>query len=80
MFQLGPSSLWHPIWAPIRKMTENNEQEVREHARSKHHSHGLKNQQLGYYNFRYFRDQEAKRATRSGHPLPSSGCSFKPNE
>jgi hypothetical protein len=37
----------HPIWGTHKKMTESDEQELREFMRLKHHSHGLKNQHLG---------------------------------
>jgi hypothetical protein len=39
--------LGHPLWGTHKKMTEMNEQELHEFMRLKHHSHGLKNQQLG---------------------------------
>jgi len=37
----------HPLWGTHKKMTEMNEQELREFVRLKHHSHGLKNQHFG---------------------------------
>src|ERR1700730_9048108 len=46
-------------------MTENDEQELHEFVRLKHHSHGLKNQQLG--KFPLFRDQ----GVGSSHPPPN---------
>jgi hypothetical protein len=45
----------HPIWGTHKKMTGSAEQELREFMRFKHHSHELKNQQLG--KFSLFRDQ-----------------------
>jgi hypothetical protein len=40
-------SMGHPLWGTHKKMNESDEQELREFMRSKHHSHGLKNQHLG---------------------------------
>jgi hypothetical protein len=37
----------HPIRGTHKKMNGNDEQELCEFVRLKHHSHGLKNQQLG---------------------------------
>jgi hypothetical protein len=37
----------HPVWGTRKKMTEMNEQELRDFVRLKHHSHGLKNQHFG---------------------------------
>ncbi len=39
--------LGQPIWGTHKKMTEKDEQELREFVRLKHHSHELKNQYLG---------------------------------
>ena len=40
-------ALGHPFWGTHKKMNENDEQELREFMRLKHHSHELKNQQFG---------------------------------
>jgi len=42
-----PLGLGHPFWGTHKKMTENDEQELHEFMRLKHHSHGLKDQHFG---------------------------------
>jgi hypothetical protein len=44
---VDPLILKHPFGGTHKKITESDEQEWRELMRLKHHSHGLKNQQLG---------------------------------
>jgi hypothetical protein len=60
----------HPIWGTHKKMTGSAEQELREFMRLKHHSHELKNQQLG--KFSLFRDPGGRRFKSS---LPDESSS-----
>ena len=53
-------------------MTEKHEQELREFMRLKHHSNGLKNQQLG--RFSLFRDQEAAGSNPASPTMFSMTC------
>jgi hypothetical protein len=43
---LASQGLGHPLRGTHKKMNERDEQELREFARLKHHSHGLKIQQF----------------------------------
>jgi len=59
-----------PLWGTHKKMTETDEQEWRELMQLKHHSHGLKNQHLGWFSL--FRDQVLDQFSSAGTLLDST--------